>query len=195
MSPFRWRPYGGKLRVPYVMLLTLRPQAHLRGRRTPSSQDAGDPASPLEVPGAGPATLRPRARRLLAVQYFAQPQCVRPCHGSYATLESDWTSSSDNRVAGVSRDGIGSRWRQPLEIRSPCEPIVWIESLQMGRDLRPRLTLQSFTEGEMSPDELRTLRRERLRPFDQIEWLPGARGRPAPAGGQPRRGRLVLHVQ
>lgn len=43
----------------------------------------------------------------------------------------------------------------------------------MGRDLRPRLTLESFTDCEMNPDELRTLRRERLRSFDQVEWLPG----------------------
>ena len=43
----------------------------------------------------------------------------------------------------------------------------------MGRYLRPRLTLESFTDDEMSPDELWTLRRERLRAFDQIEWLPG----------------------
>ncbi len=43
----------------------------------------------------------------------------------------------------------------------------------MGRDLRPRRTLESFTDCEMNPDEIRTLRRELLRPFDQIEWLLG----------------------
>jgi hypothetical protein len=42
----------------------------------------------------------------------------------------------------------------------------------MGHDLRPALTPESFTDGEMNPDKLRTLRREHLRPFDQVEWLP-----------------------
>jgi hypothetical protein len=45
----------------------------------------------------------------------------------------------------------------------------------MGRNLRPRLTFESLTDCQMNPDEFRTLRRERLRPFDQIEWLPGVR--------------------
>lgn len=39
--------------------------------------------------------------------------------------------------------------------------------------MRPRPTLESFTDCEINPHEIRTLRRELLRPFDQIEWLLG----------------------
>jgi hypothetical protein len=49
------------------------------------TQDATGPSNLLEAPEASPATLLPRARRLLPGRCFAQLQCVQPCHGSYAT--------------------------------------------------------------------------------------------------------------
>ena len=41
----------------------------------------------------------------------------------------------------------------------------------MGRDLRFGVAFESFANREMEPQELRTLRCQRLRPFDQIEGL------------------------